>query len=82
MLKTAAAALAVLVSVTAFQPTAAEARPRAGAVAVGVGAGILGAALIGSAVANAQPRSCWREVRPVYNRYGDYVGRRAVRVCR
>lgn len=82
MLKTATAALAVLVSVAAFQPAPAEARSRAGAVAVGAGIGILGAAMVGSAVANAQPRSCWREVRPVYNRYGDYVGRRSVRVCR
>lgn len=81
MFKSAVAALAVLASVSAFQPTAAEARPRAGAVAVGVGAGLLGAAIVGSAVANAQPRSCWRESRPVYNRYGDYVGRRVVRVC-
>ena len=61
----------------------------------GLAAGLLGGAVIGSAIANNNnysygpgpgpgPRyygdSCWRP-RPVYDRWGNYVGRRMVDVC-
>lgn len=51
-----------------------------------VGLGILGLGL-GAAIAGSQPayghgyRECWWERRPVYNQYGDYMGRRRVQVC-
>ena len=47
-----------------------------------IGLGILGLAA-GAAAANAggYHRSCWYERRNMYNRWGDYVGRRRVRVC-
>ncbi len=48
-----------------------------GAAALGLGLGILGAA----AAANAYPRECWIERRPVYNNWGEYVGDRNTRVC-
>ncbi len=48
-----------------------------GAAALGLGLGLLGAA----AAANAYPRECWIERRPVYNNWGDYVGDRNVRIC-
>jgi hypothetical protein len=51
-----------------------------------IGLGILGLGLAGAAAANAGPRyyrdrECWIERRPMYNRYGDYIGRRNVEVC-
>jgi hypothetical protein len=79
MKKTVALAL-VLAAAAAFQLGAAEARSRAGAVATGVVVGTAGALIVGSALA-AQPRRCWIERRAVYNRFGDYRGTRAVRVC-
>lgn len=47
------------------------------AAAIGLGIGVLGAA----AAANAYPRECWIETRPVYNNWGEYVGDRNVRIC-
>lgn len=62
---------------------------RRGAAAA-LGLGILGLGLAAGA-AHSYPHSggyyyddqprCWTERRPVYNRFGDYVGRRRVRVC-
>ncbi|MCC2097856.1 MAG: hypothetical protein KDJ29_13240 [Hyphomicrobiales bacterium] len=51
-----------------------------------IGLGILGLGLAGAAAAaNSRPayeaRECWWERRNIYNEYGDYVGRRRVRVC-
>jgi hypothetical protein len=61
-------------------------------VVPGVAAGILGGLALGSAAANANRGAyyapgpyyadCWIESRPIYDEYGDYVGRRGVRVCR
>ena len=49
-----------------------------GAAAVGIG--ILGAAAIAAGAAQAAP-GCWWEVRPVYDRWGNYLGDRNTRVC-
>ena len=51
----------------------------------GVAAGLVGAAIVGSA-AHAHGGyyyggSCWREKRPVYNAWGDFRGYRFIRVC-
>lgn len=52
-----------------------------------IGLGILGLGLAGAAAAaNSRPaydgyRECWWERRAVYNEYGDFMGRRRVRVC-
>jgi hypothetical protein len=78
MKKTIALAVA-LVAAAALQPGVAEARSRAGAVATGVVVGT--AAVLVGAAALATPRGCWVERRPVYNRFGEYRGRRNVRVC-
>jgi uncharacterized membrane protein YfcA len=46
-------------------------------IAGGAALGILGAGIAGSYYYN----SCYWERRPVYNRWGDFVGYRDVRVC-
>ena len=51
----ALAAVATIASATIAVPTSADARCRGCGVAVGVGAGLLGAAIIGGAIANSQP---------------------------
>ncbi len=82
MLKTSALALALAVSAIAMNTSAADAGPRfrhgGGAV---VAAGLLGAAVIGTAAIAASSRSCHVERRAVYNRHGEFVGTRRVRVC-
>ncbi len=64
-------------------------------IALGVGAGLLGGAIIANsarpyyyggpyAPAYAAPvygAECWRERRPVYDRAGNFRGHRLVRVC-
>lgn len=52
-----------------------------GVGAAAVGLGILGAAAIAAGAANAEPRECWVERRPVYDRWGNYIGDRNTRVC-
>lgn len=58
---------------------------RKGAFWGGVGIGLLGAGLVG---AHAYHHGgyyyghCWREKRPIYNRWGDFRGYRYIRVCR
>lgn len=51
-----------------------------GAAAAIIGLGILGA-IAANQAARARPR-CWVESRRMFNRYGDYIGVRRVRVCR
>ncbi|HEY8580625.1 MAG TPA: hypothetical protein VIL72_12100 [Beijerinckiaceae bacterium] len=50
--------------------------------------GLAAGAIVAGAVASsayAAPAyygpACWREKRPVYNRFGDFVGYRSIRVC-
>lgn len=56
-----------------------------GGTAAAVGLGILGAAAIAGAAGayerDAYPRECWVEARPVYDRWGNYLGDRNTRVC-
>lgn len=69
----------------------AQAGPRYGAwVAGGVAAGIIGGALIANSNAYAYPAygygvayapSCWREARPMYDRFGNFLGYKRIRVC-
>lgn len=82
MLKSLALATALVVGAVAAGSSAADAGPRfrGHGLGLGIAAGVVGAAVIGSAVA-ASARSCHFERRAVYNRYGDYVGVRRVRVC-
>jgi hypothetical protein len=57
-----------------------------------VAAGVLGGLALGAVAASAaQPRyyapapvyggDCWFERRPVYDSWGNYIGRRRIRVC-
>jgi hypothetical protein len=55
-----------------------------------VAAGVLGGMALGAAAAGAAQGpyyggpgygGCWVERRPVYDAYGNYIGRRRVRVC-
>jgi hypothetical protein len=82
MLKSIALATVLAVSAVAVQTTSADAGPRFRhrGVGVGIAAGVLGAAVIGTAIA-ASARTCHIERRAVYNSYGEYVGSRRVRVC-
>ena len=69
----------------------AEARSGRGAwIAGGLAAGLVGGALVASSRAHAYPvygygyeyaPTCWREARPIYDRFGNYVGQRRIRVC-
>ncbi|MGE3247629.1 MAG: hypothetical protein AB7F96_13730 [Beijerinckiaceae bacterium] len=85
--KFAAATIAALSVGATLAATAspAEARyGRKGALFGGIAAGLVGAAILGSAAhAHAAPvySDCWREKRPVYNRWGDFRGYRYIRVC-
>ena len=51
----------------------------------GLAVGLLGAAVIGGAIAASQPSyaygGCELRRRPVYNRFGDVIGFRRIRVC-
>ena len=51
-----------------------------------IGAAIVGGAVVGAAVAGANrgpdEGDCGSERRPVYDEYGNPIGRRRVRVCR
>lgn len=97
-LTTGAAALALGLAVAAVS-TPAEAQWRRGyrgGWGPGIAAGVVGGALLGSALA-ARPYyggayydpyyaapvygGCWRERRPVYDRWGNFRGYRLIRVC-
>ena len=85
--KTLTAALGAVALAGAITASSAPAEARSGRnaawIAGGVAAGLLGAAALSNAYAApayAAP-SCWRERRPVFNRYGEVVGYRAIRVC-
>jgi hypothetical protein len=54
------------------------------------GAALIGGLALGAVIANAnQPRyyaapaygGCWIERRPVYDEWGNFIGRRRIRVC-
>ncbi len=81
---TGAAGALALAGALAASAVPAEARGGRGAAwaAGGLAAGLLGAAVVShSYAAPVYARSCWREKRPVFNRYGDIVGYRSIRVC-
>src|SRR5271166_2317240 len=52
-----------------------------------VAAGVLGGMALGAAAASAAHPvygpgpACWVERRPVYDEYGNFIGRRRMRVC-
>jgi hypothetical protein len=48
-----------------------------------VAAGVVGALALGAMAASAAPAysDCYVDERPVYNRRGQYIGTRSVRVC-
>lgn len=57
-------------------------------VGAGLAVGLLGAAIVGGAIAASQPTyaapvygGCELRRRPVYNRFGDVIGFRRIRVC-
>ena len=83
MLKSLALASALAVSALAMQTSSADAGPyfRHRGVGAGVAVGVLGAAVIGTAIVASSRSSCHIERRAVYNAYGEYVGSRRVRVC-
>lgn len=82
MLKSLALATALAISAVAVNTSAADAGPRFRhrGVGVGIAAGLIGAAVIGTA-AVAASRTCHVERRAIYNSYGEFVGTRRVRVC-
>ena len=50
----------------------------------GVGIGLLGAGLVGAHAYHGHYGyygGCWRDKRPVYNRWGEFRGYRWIRVC-
>jgi hypothetical protein len=86
--KTLTAALSAVALAGAIAATAAPAEARSGRnaawIAGGVAAGLLGAAVVSNAYAAPSYEyapTCWRENQPVYNRYGEVVGYRKIRVC-
>ncbi len=86
--KTLTAALSAVALAGAIAATSAPAEARSGRnaawIAGGVAAGLLGAAVVSNAYAAPAYEyapSCWREKQPVYNRFGEIVGYRTMRVC-
>lgn len=84
--KIATGTLAALTLGATLAATAAPAEARYGRNAALFGGLAVGALAVGAiAHANAAPvyygGSCWTERRAVYNRFGDFVGYRATRVC-
>lgn len=81
----------VLAGAMAASAAPAEARSRGAAwFAGGLAAGIVGSAIVANSHAYAHPAygygvayapSCWRETRPVYDRFGNFIGHRRIRVC-
>ena len=82
-------ALGAVALAGALAASAAPAEARSGRnaawIAGGLAAGLVGGALVANSRAYAAPveyaPSCWRERRPMYNRYGDFIGYRTIRVC-
>ena len=85
-LVTATVAALTIGATIALSAAPAEAKfGRKGAFFGGLAAGLVGAAIVGSA-AHAHHggpvySDCWREKRPVYNRWGEFRGYRYARVC-
>lgn len=86
--KFATATIAALTIGATIALTAAPAEAkfgRKGAFFGGLAAGIVGAGLLGGHAYHHggyyYGGSCWREKRPVYNRWGDFRGYRYIRVC-
>jgi hypothetical protein len=84
--KAALGAMAVLtLGVSLATPASAQWRG-GGWVAPGIAAGVIGGMALGAAAANRdgyyEGAECWFERRPVYDEYGNPIGRRRVRVCR
>ncbi len=83
----AALAVGAFVAVTMSPAEAKFGRKRA--LWGGIAAGLAGAAILGHAGrSHAQPvyeepgyQECWRERRPVYDRWGEFRGYRSIRVC-
>lgn len=57
-------------------------------VGPGIAAGVIGGMALGAAAAAngpgpyyEGPGECWMERRPIYDEYGNFIGRRRVRVC-
>ena len=78
------AALTIAGTIAVSAGTAEAKFGRKGALLGGIAAGLVGAAILGSAAhAHGGPvyGDCWTEKRPVYNRWGDFRGYRYIRVC-
>lgn len=80
------AALTLGVTIAASSAPAEARWGRNAALFGGAAAGLLGAAIIANqayaAPVYAEPApACWLEKRAIYNRYGDFVGYRRIRVC-
>ncbi len=82
---TATAAALSVAATLALSAAPAEAKfGRKGAFWGGIAAGLVGAAIVGSAARahhHGHYRNCWTEKRPRYNRWGDFRGYRYIRVC-
>ena len=83
---TGAAGAIALAGALAASAAPAEARSRHhGAwIAGGVAAGLIGTALVANAYAApayGYAATCWREARPMYDRFGNFLGYRRIRVC-
>jgi hypothetical protein len=87
MKKFATAAIAALsvAATIALSAAPAEAKfGRKGAFFGAMAAGLVGAAIVGSAARahhHGSYADCWTEKRPRYNRWGDFRGYRYIRVC-
>ena len=80
----AIAALSVAATIALTVAPAAAKFGRKGAFFGAMAAGLVGAAIVGSAARADHYRSygdCWTENRPRYNRWGDFRGYRYIRVC-
>jgi hypothetical protein len=83
---TAAVAALSIGATVALSASPAEAKfGRKGAFFGGVAAALVGSAIIASHAhahrGYGYGYSCWREKRPVFNRWGDFRGYRYIRVC-
>ncbi len=91
--KIASASVVVLVLAGTLVATASPASARWGRNAALFGGLAAGAVVAGALATNAyaapayeapayaEAPECWREKRPVYNRWGDVAGYRSIRVC-
>jgi hypothetical protein len=81
---TAAVAALSIGATVALSASPAEAKfGRRGAFFGGVAAALVGSAIVASHAHayHGYGYSCWREKRPVFNRWGDFRGYRYIRVC-